>query len=41
MASLREFHSIMSLSLSLRVLAFFVLSALSTVVLAVPYLSIQ
>lgn len=31
----------MNLSLSLRVLAFFVLSALSTAVLAIPYLSIQ
>jgi hypothetical protein len=31
----------MSLSLSLRVLAFIALSAISTAVLALPYLSIQ
>ena len=41
MAPLRESFSIMSLSLSWRVLAFFALSAISTAVLAVPYLSIQ
>jgi hypothetical protein len=32
---------VMSLSLSLRILAFVALSAISTAVLAVPYLSIQ
>jgi hypothetical protein len=38
---LREIIPVMALSLSLRVLAFFALTAITTAVLALPYLTIQ
>ena len=41
MTPLREKFPTMSMSLSLRVLAFCVLCTISTAILAVPYLSIQ
>jgi hypothetical protein len=41
MTALRENLPTMSMSLSMRVLAFCVLCTISTAILAVPYLSIQ